>query len=277
MAKTVGLAHGPDADDAFLFCALAKGRVDTKGLKFRFDLQDIETLNLRATEGMHEVTALSFAAYPAVRDRYRLMNCGARVGDGRGPIVVSKRSLTREDLDEVTIAVPGERTTAFLVLRLFSPGIRHRVVPPGRVLDLVADGEVDAGLAVHEEQVTYADRKLRRIVDLGEWWKMETSLPLPLSANAVRRDIESATAWTIAEVMRAAFEHAVAHRAEALKHALTFARGLDRKKAERFVGLYLNNYTVDLGAEGRRAVEKLLYLGQEAGLLPEADPPDFIG
>lgn len=275
MPRTITLAHSPDADDAFMFYALAKGKVDPRGLDFRHELHDIETLNQRASDGVYDVTAVSFAAWPYVRGQYALLDCGASVGDGYGPVVVSRRSLTRADLEEATVAVPGDRTTAFLVLRLFSPGVRHRVVPFDRILDAVSSGRVDAGLVIHEGQLVFAERKLARVVDLGEWWKMGTGLPLPLGGNAVKRSLGPETVRAISAAMRDSFRYALEHRAEALEHALPFARGIDRERADRFIGMYVNDFTMDLGPRGRDGLATLYRCGHDAKLLPDPVVPEF--
>ncbi len=277
MPRTITLAHSPDSDDAFMFYALARGKVDARGLTFRHELADIETLNQKAIEGAFDLTAVSFHAYPRIRERYRLMTCGASVGDGYGPILVSNRSLTRQDLDETTVAVPGELTTAFLVFRLFTPSARWKVMPFDRIQEAVAAGHIDAGLLIHEGQLTYRDQQLHRVQDLGEWWRMETGLPLPLGGNAIRRDLDLATAHACCDVLRDTVQYALDHRKEALDYALEFARGLDRARADRFVGMYVNSYTLELGKRGEDAVALLLKLGHEGGVIAERVEPEFIG
>jgi len=276
MARTITLAHSPDSDDAFMFYALAKGKVDTRGLTFKHVLDDIETLNKKAIEGTYEVTAVSFHAYYKIRDRYRLMTAGASVGDGYGPMIVSRRPLTHQDLDEATVAVPGELTTAFLVFRLYSPGARWKVMPFDKIQEAVAAGHVDAGLLIHEGQLTYREQKLHRVADLGEWWKMETGLPLPLGGNALRRDLDRDTARKCCDVLRDTVQYALDHRREALDYALEFARGMDRKKADRFVGMYVNSYTLELGKRAEDAVALLYRVGRDAGFIPVLVEPEFI-
>jgi 1,4-dihydroxy-6-naphthoate synthase len=271
MARTITLAHSPDSDDAFMFYALAKGKVDTRGLTFKHVLDDIETLNRKAIEGAYEVTAVSFHAYYKIKDRYRLMTAGASVGDGYGPIIVAKRALSRDELDDVTVAVPGELTTAFLVFRLFAPGARWKVMPFDKIQDAVAAGNIDAGLLIHEGQLTYREQKLHRVQDLGEWWKMETGLPLPLGGNALRRDLDRATANKCCDVL-----YALDHRREALDYALEYARGMDRKKADKFVGMYVNGYTLELGKRAEDAVALLFKLGRDSGVIPVKVEPEFI-
>jgi 1,4-dihydroxy-6-naphthoate synthase len=212
-----------------------------------------------------------------VRHNYRLLACGASVGDGYGPIVVSKRPLSVQDLDEVTVAVPGQMTTSFLALKLFSPGARTRIVPFDRIMDEVERGNADAGLVIHEGQLTWSKHQLHRVIDLGEWWTRETGLPLPLGGNGIRRSIDPATAGKIADSFHDSIAYALDHRAEALDHAMRFARGLDRTMADRFVGMYVNDFTLELGKRGEDAVALLLRLGHEAGLIPELVEPEFIG
>lgn len=276
MARTITLAHSPDADDAFMFYALAHGKVDPRGLEFRHVLEDIQTLNEKALRGAYDITALSFHAYYRVRDKYTLMGCGASVGDGYGPLLVSRRPLTRQDLDEATVAVPGELTTAFLVFRLYAPLARWKVMPFDRIQDAVARGDIDAGLLIHEGQLSYRDQKLHRIQDLGEWWKLGTGLPLPLGGNAIRRDLDRSTALACCDVLRDSVRYALEHRKEALEYALRFARGLDLARAERFVGMYVNAFTLELGTRGEDAVAHLFRLGHEAGLIPVRVEPEFI-
>ncbi len=275
--RTITLAHSPDSDDAFMFHALACGKVDTRGLEFRHELADIETLNRRAAEGVYDITAISFHAWPRVRGRYRLMACGSSVGDGYGPIVVSRRPLSRGDLDEATVAVPGEWTTAFLAFRLYAPAARWKVVPFDKIEDAVARGDADAGLLIHEGQLSYADRKLHRVQDLGGWWRLETGLPLPLGGNAIRRDLDRETTLACCDVLRESVRHALEHRREALDYALGFARGMDRARADRFVAMYVNAFTLELGPRGEEAVARLLRLGHEAGVIPELVEPVFVG
>ena len=276
MARTITLAHSPDSDDAFMFYALAKGKIDTRGLTIKHVLDDIETLNRKAIEGTYEVTAVSFHAYYKIKDRYRLMTAGASVGDGYGPMIVSKRALSRDELDDVTVAVPGLLTTAFLAFRLFAPGARWKVMPFDKIQDAVAAGEVDAGLLIHEGQLTYHEQKLHRVQDLGEWWRMETGLPLPLGGNALRRDLDKETARKCCDVLRDTVQYALDHRKEALDYALEFARGMDRKKADKFVGMYVNSYTLELGKRAEDAIALLYKLGKQAGVIPVKVVPEFI-
>jgi len=276
MARTITLAHSPDSDDAFMFYALAKGKIDTRGLTIKHVLDDIETLNKKAIDGVYEITAVSFHAYYKIKDRYRLMTAGASVGDGYGPMIVAKRPFTREDLDDITVAVQGLLTTAFLAFRLFAPNAKWKVMPFDKIQDAVAAGEVDAGLLIHEGQLTYHEQKLHRVQDLGEWWRMETGLPLPLGGNALRRDLDKETARKCCDVLRDTVQYALDHRKEALDYALDYARGMDRKKADKFVGMYVNSYTLELGKRAEDAIALLFKLGKQAGIIPVKVVPEFI-
>jgi 1,4-dihydroxy-6-naphthoate synthase len=274
--RTITLAHSPDSDDAFMFYGLARGKVDSRGFEFKHVLEDIESLNRKAIVGTYDITAVSFHAYYRIRDKYRLMTAGASVGDGYGPLVVSRRPLTRQDLDEATVAVPGELTTAFLVFRLFAPEARWKVMPFDKIQDAVARGDIDAGLLIHEGQLTYRDQKLHRVQDLGEWWRLGTGLPLPLGGNALRRDLDSRTASACCDVLRDTVKYSLDHRKEALDYALEFARGMDRTRADKFVGMYVNSYTLELGKRAEDAVAMLFKLGHEAGIIPVSVEPEFI-
>jgi 1,4-dihydroxy-6-naphthoate synthase len=276
MARTITLAHSPDSDDAFMFYALAKGKVDTRGLTFKHVLEDIETLNKKAIDGVYEITAVSFHAYYRIKDRYRLMTAGASVGDGYGPMIVAKRPFTREDLDEITVAVPGLLTTAFLAFRLFAPNSKWKVMPFDKIQDAVAAGDVDAGLLIHEGQLTYREQKLQKVQDLGEWWRLETGLPLPLGGNALRRDLDKETARKCCDVLHDTVQYALDHRKEALDHALEYARGMDRRKADKFVGMYVNGYTLELGKRCEDALALLYKLGHQSGVIPVKVQPEFI-
>ncbi|HWP99635.1 MAG TPA: MqnA/MqnD/SBP family protein, partial [Vicinamibacterales bacterium] len=243
------VAHSPDADDAFMFYGLASGAVRADGIEIEQVLADIETLNRAAFEGRYELTAVSFHAYAYLVDRYALLPHGASMGDGYGPIVVARREeAARASLAGLTIAVPGELTTAFLVLRLYEPRVRWVVRPFDRIQQEVADGRVDAGLLIHEGQLTYGDDGLVRLVDLGAWWAERTGgLPLPLGANAIRRDVDPETARTAARLLRDSIAYALAHRDEAIRYARRFGRGLDEGRTDRFVGMYVNELTLDYG------------------------------
>lgn len=269
--RVIHLAHSPDADDAFMFWAMAAGKIDTEGRRYVHELADIESLNRRALAGELEVTAVSLHAYAYLADRYALLAHGASIGDRYGPRIVARNPAPadpRAALANRLVAVPGELTTAFLTLRLYQPDARHVVVPFDQIEDFVAAGNADAGLLIHEGQLTYGDRGLHLWADMGEWWYQETRLPLPLGGNVVRRDLGGDLMRAIARDLKASIEYGLAHRAEALRHAQGFSRGLDTKRTDEFVGMYVNAYTVDYGATGRRAVGELLARGRAAGLLP---------
>ncbi|HXF95292.1 MAG TPA: MqnA/MqnD/SBP family protein [Gemmatimonadales bacterium] len=275
----IHVAHSPDPDDAFMFWALATGRVDTEDRRYVHELADIETLNRRALAGELEVTAVSFHAYAYLADRYALLAHGASVGDGYGPRLVSPLPAPadpRSALRGRLVAVPGELTTAFLVLRLYQPEVRHVVVPFDRIEEHVAAGRAEVGLLIHEGQLTYADRGLQLWADLGEWWTRETGLPLPLGGNVVRRDLGDELVRAVARDLRASIACGLAHRAEALAHARQYGRGLDDGRTDQFVGMYVNDYTLDYGERGRRAVRELLDRGQRAGLVPTLRELAFV-
>lgn len=268
------LAHSPDADDAFMFYALAQGLIDTGEYSFTHVLRDIETLNRAALAGTYDISAISFHAYPYVADKYLLLSCGASVGDGYGPLVVVRDDFpATADLPEV--AVPGELTTAYVALQLWRPGTKTRVMPFDRIADAVRAGEVAAGLLIHEGQLTYRRDGLKKVIDLGEWWRDETGLPLPLGGNVLhRRHAERAQA--IARLLREAIACALAHREDGVRYALVYARGLDVADAACFIGMYVNDWTLDLGEAGRGAVETLLARGAAAGLVPACPAIDWV-
>ncbi|MCD4728820.1 MAG: ABC transporter substrate-binding protein [Pirellulales bacterium] len=278
----IRVGHSPDADDAFMFYALAKGKIDTGRYRFEHELVDIETLNRRALDGELELTAVSLHAYAYLNDIYTLCSCGASIGDRYGPMVVARQSMTLGELAEADIAVPGLRTTAFLALRLcLGVDFRHVVVPFDRILDVVAEGEyqgrrIDAGLIIHEGQLTYADQRLQLIVDTGKWWFERTGLPLPLGANAIRRDLGEETIRDVHRLLRESIAYGLEHREEALDYAMSFSRGLDRSMADRFVDMYVNSWTLDFGPVGRRAVARLLAEGHAAGVIPRLVEPEFV-
>lgn len=277
--KQLTLGHSPDPDDAFMFYALAKGKIDTLGWRFEHVLQDIQTLNERALRGELDITAISIHTYPYVADKYALTGCGSSMGDGYGPLVVAREPLELGDLRGKTIAIPGEKTTAFLALNLLlGPGaFRHSVVMFDRILEYVANGKVDAGLVIHEGQLTYRDHELHKVVDLGEWWKRTTDLPLPLGGNCIRRALGPDAMSEITGVLKRSIEYSLAHRDDACRYALQYARDMGRDLADKFVGMYVNRWTVDYGEVGRRAVRELLRRGYEAGLVPDIREIDFVG
>jgi 1,4-dihydroxy-6-naphthoate synthase len=273
----IRLGHSPDPDDAFMFWALTTDLVDTRGFRFEQVLQDIQTLNAWAREGRLDVTAISLATYPLVQDRYALLPHGASIGSGYGPIVVAREPLGVEDLRDREIAVPGALTTAFLTLRFVLGDFRYREVPFEEIPQAVASGACDVGLLIHEGQLTFGDHGLSRVLDLGEWWLLETGLPLPLGVNVARRDLGDDRLEDLCVVLRDAIQCGLDHRAEALEYALQFGRGIDAAVADRFVSMYVNELTQDYGNEGREAVLEFLRRGEAIGAWPEPVRVDFIG
>jgi 1,4-dihydroxy-6-naphthoate synthase len=271
------LAHSPDSDDAFMFYALATKKIRTGDLKFTHILEDIESLNQKALQGTYDITAISFHAYAYVADKYLLLPCGASFGDGYGPIVVARNSLDPKDLKGKRIAVPGKLTTATLTLRLYEPDVETVVTPFDHILDRVVEGEVDAGVVIHEGQLTYANVGLRKILDLGEWWYQQTQLPLPLGGNVILRSLDQPTLRQAAGVIGKSIQYGLAHREEALAYASQFAPALDSASVDRFVSMYVNEWTVDYGPVGRQAVATLLSQASERGLLATKVNPEFIG
>jgi len=278
----IRVGHSPDADDAFMFYALAKNRIDTGRYRFEHELVDIETLNRRAFAAELELTAISIHAYAHLTDRYLLCSCGASMGEGYGPVVVARKRRPVESLRQAAIAVPGKLTTAFLALRLcLGVDFPHCVVPFDQILDAVQAGHyqgnpVDAGLVIHEGQLTYAQQGLELIVDTGQWWLEQTSLPLPLGANAIRKDLGKETIRDVHRLLRQSIEYGLEHREEALGYAMQFGRGLEHCKADQFVEMYVNEWTLDFGQRGREAVARLLALGYEAGAVPKLIVPEFV-
>jgi 1,4-dihydroxy-6-naphthoate synthase len=280
MARAIRVAHSPDSDDAFMFYALAEGKIDTGELRYVHELSDIETLNRRALGGELEVTAVSIHAYAHLWRRYALLSSGSSMGDGYGPRLVSTRPRpgdVRSTLRGRRVAVPGLLTTAYLALKLYQAEIEPVVVPFDRIEDAVHAGEVDVGLLIHEGQLSYSDTGLHLWTDLGAWWLEDTGLPLPLGGNVVRRDLGDQVMAQIARDLRASIEYALAHRAPALAHAKQFNRGIGDERTDTFVGMYVNHWTVDYGPRGRQAVQTLLDRGYEAGLIPERVAVQFIG
>ncbi|MDW8320845.1 MAG: MqnA/MqnD/SBP family protein [Armatimonadota bacterium] len=273
---TVHLAHSPDADDAFMFYALAKELIDTEGLHFEHILRDIQTLNEWAREGRMEVTALSVHAYAYVRDRYAILTSGASMGDGYGPLVVSADLIDPDDLRNMTIAVPGLLTSAYLALKLYLPEARTIVMDFDRILPAVQQKQVIAGLLIHEGQLTHREAGVHSVIDLGAWWKEQTGLPLPLGVNAVRRDLPSEVQQRIARILRRGIEYSLQHRQDALQYALDFGRGIGQEVADRFVGMYVNEWTVDMGDAGKAAIRLFLARGAEAGIIPPVGEVEFI-
>ncbi|MEE9274789.1 MAG: MqnA/MqnD/SBP family protein [bacterium] len=278
MPTTIRLAHSPDSDDAFMFHALANGKLDTGEFEFVHEMHDIETLNQAAFEGRYEVSAVSFHAYCGVADRYAILPHGASFGDGYGPIVVSREPIPPERLGEIEIAVPGLLTTAFLTLRLYLGGAepRHRVVPFDEIMGEVKKGAVPAGLLIHEGQLTYEAEGFRLVADLGAWWKEETGGPLPLGCNVIRKDLGPGVVREVSRLLGESIRYALDNREEALDHAMAYARGLPRETADTFVGMYVNDWTRAYGEAGRAAVRTLLARAGEAGLIPEGMEPEFV-
>jgi 1,4-dihydroxy-6-naphthoate synthase len=275
--RLITVGHSPDPDDAFMFYALAHDKIATGDLTFRHELQDIETLNRRALRGELEVTAISIHAYAFLLDKYALLPSGCSMGDRYGPMVVSKKPLTVGDLAGAHLAVPGTMTTAFLTLRLVLPGgFRHTVVPFDQIIDAVAADKFDAGLIIHEGQLTFQNQGLKLVADLGLWWQEKTGLPLPLGGNVVRRDLGSALMRDISRLLKESIRYGLAHRQEALAYALQYARDMDSALADRFVGMYVNEWTLDYGTRGRAAVARLLDEGHRAGIIPNPVAVEFV-
>lgn len=280
--QLIRVGHSPDPDDAFMFYALAKDKIDTGPYRFEHELVDIETLNRRAFQGELELTAVSLHAYAHLADKYILCACGASMGDNYGPMVVTRGPKSIDDLRPMTIAVPGTLTTAYLALRLcLGADFQHVVVPFDEILDVVEAGEylgetIDAGLIIHEGQLTYGDQGLTLVVDLGKWWREQTGLPLPLGANAVRRDLGETVIRDVHRLLKESIRFGLEHREAALDYALGFGRGLDRAKADRFVGMYVNDWTLDFGPTGREAVRRLLAEGHQQGVIPKLVSPEFV-
>jgi 1,4-dihydroxy-6-naphthoate synthase len=258
-----------------MFYGLATNKVRVPGLRFTHTLGDIETLNRKAMEGVYDVTAISFHAYPYVQDKYALLPSGGSVGDGYGPMIVAARPCSPIDIKRKRIAVPGTLTTAYLVLRLFAPGVETEVVPFDQIIPQVLEGKQEAGLIIHEGQLTYDKSGLHRIVDLGKWWQKITGLPLPLGGNAIRRSLGPQVMSSVASALRDSIQYALDHRDEALTYAMQFARDLDAQMADKFVGMYVNERTLDYGPDGREAVRRLLDMGYKAGIIPQESNVEF--
>ncbi|MGA2991972.1 MAG: MqnA/MqnD/SBP family protein [Candidatus Korobacteraceae bacterium] len=276
--REIKIAHSPDSDDAFMFYGLATNKVRVPGLKFTHTLCDIETLNRKAIdEAYYDVTAISFHAYPYVQEHYALMPSGGSLGEGYGPMIVSPRALRPEDVKGLRIAVPGTLTTAYLLLKLFAPEAETEVVPFDQIIPQVLAGSFEAGLIIHEGQLTYSDSGLNRVLDMGRWWYELTGLPLPLGGNAVKRELGPELMTTVCKALRDSIQHALDHREQALEYALQFARGLDSHTADKFVGMYVNQRTLDYGDDGRAAVAKLLDMGYQRGIIPQPAKLDWAG
>jgi 1,4-dihydroxy-6-naphthoate synthase len=275
-SREIVSAHSPDSDDAFMFYALATKKVRSSKVTFRHVLDDIETLNRRAMEGLYELSAISYHAYPFVADKYVLMSSGSSIGDGYGPMLVAMRPTEPEELAGKRIAVPGKLTTAYLALKLFQPDFEAVVTPFDKILDAVRERSVDAGLIIHEAQLTYDRRGFHRVLDLGRWWKSKHGLPLPLGGNVLLRSLPGEIQSECCRLMRESIQYALDNREEALAYALQFARDMETSLAEKFVGMYVNHYTLDAGDLVRAAVQKLIDLGYEAGLIPQRVAVEFV-
>lgn len=274
--QTVHVAHSPDSDDAFMFYALATNKVGLPGVKFTHVLSDIEDLNRRALQGEFEVTAVSFHAYPYLQDRYRLLNHGGSVGYGYGPMIVAARPMSTEEALSKTIAIAGERTTSALVLRLCEPRVKTQVMAFDQIIPAITEGRAEAGLLIHEGQLTYASAGLHKVLDLGKWWLEQTSLPLPLGGNVVRRDLPGPFAQQLSAVLKASIQYGLDHRDEALAYAHQFARDMDAHLADQFVGMYVNDRTLQYGPDDKRAIAELLGRGHAQGLIPHEPRLDFL-
>ena len=273
----ISIAHSPDSDDAFMFYGLATNKVRVPGYRFSHTLCDIETLNIRAQkEAFFDVTAISFHAYPYLQQNYALMGCGGSVGEGYGPMIVSNKRLTPEELGRIKIAVPGTVTTAYLALKIFNPELRTETVPFDKIIPAIQAGDYEAGLIIHEGQLTYSSSGLYKVLDLGVWWRETTGLVLPLGGNAVRRSLGAESMKIVTKAVRDSIQHALDHREQALEYAMQFARDLDTRLASRFVSMYVNERTLDYGADGREAIHKLLDMGHERGIIPIAPQVDFV-
>ena len=273
--QQIRIGHSPDSDDAFMFYALANGLIPTDGFEIVQVAEDIESLNKRAVNGELEVTAISVHAYAYVANHYALMPCGASIGDKYGPLVVSKEPMQREDLAGKRIAIPGEMTTAYLTLRLCQPDFDPEVVQFDQILPYVQDGNADAGLIIHEGQLTYGRAGLHKVVDLGEWWHEETGLPLPLGANAIRRDLGAEKIRRITSLIKQSIQYSLEHREGGLAYAMNYARGMETELADRFVGMYVNHYTLDYGEKGRAGVRELMDRGYKSGVIPHQVNVEF--
>ena len=274
--ETIRVAHSPDSDDAFMFYALATNKIDTGEFKFIHELRDIETLNQAALEGVYEISAVSIHAYAYLHGDYALLNCGASMGEGYGPKLVCREQQREERLAGKLVAVPGHRTSAYLALKLFEPDCQTVEVPFDRIVEAVQQQKADAGVLIHEGQLSYRESGLRALVDLGAWWKKQTNLPLPLGGNVIRKDLGEEKISRLSALLRKSIRFAIENRQHALDYALQFGRGLDRERADNFVGMYVNERTLDYKDDGRQAVQLFLDRGFEAGLIPERVTVQFV-
>jgi 1,4-dihydroxy-6-naphthoate synthase len=276
--REITIAHSPDSDDAFMFYGLATNKVHVPGLRFTHTLSDIQSLNQTAMEGdgVYDVTAISFHAYPYLQKTYALMTCGGSVGEGYGPMVVAPRAFSEDEIKQKKIAVPGELTTAYLALKLFAPRIETEVVPFDQIIPQVLEGKYEAGLIIHEGQLTYDRSGLYRILDLGKWWLQTTGLPLPLGGNAIRRSLGPELISSVSSALRDSIQYALDHREQALQYAMQFARDLDPRLADRFVGMYVNERTLDYGPDGKEAIRRLLETGYREGIISVEPQVEFV-
>ncbi len=274
--RDISVAHSPDSDDAFMFYGLATNKVRVSGLKFNHTLCDIETLNQKAKEGFYDITAISFHAYPYLQDKYALLASGGSVGEGYGPMIVSSRPITLDEVRKKKIAIPGMLTTAYLTLKLCAPEIETEIVPFDQIIPAIQRGDYEAGLIIHEGQLTYSRDGLHKVLDLGIWWRDLTGLPLPLGGNAIRRDLGRELMSSCGQALKDSIQYGLDHRDEALEYAMQFARDLDPAMANRFVGMYVNERTIDYGTDGREAIEKLLNMGYDAGIITKKPKMDWV-
>lgn len=274
--RTITVAHSPDSDDAFMFYGLATNQVRVPGLEFQHTLCDIETLNRKALDGFYDLTAISFHAYPYLQEKYALLTSGGSVGEDYGPMIVSTRALSLTEVKGRTIAVPGTMTTAYLALKLFAPQVEISVVPFDHIIPRVLAGDFEAGLIIHEGQLTFARSGLHKVLDLGQWWREQTGLPLPLGGNAIKRDLGIDVMRQVASALKQSIQYGLDHRSQALNYAMQFARDLDPDMADRFIGMYVNERTLDYGDDGRAAIAKLLEMGYENGIIPIKPAIEFI-
>jgi len=275
--RTITVAHSPDSDDAFMFYGLATHKLDTGGLRFEHVLEDIQTLNEKAMRGVYDVTAISFHTYAYIADKYALLPHGASIGDNYGPIVMSHEPTKAEDLSSLKVAVPGTLTSAFLALRIFCPDFEYEVVPFDQIIKHVQEGRADAGLLIHEGQLFYQEMGLHKVLDLGEWWHERTDLPLPMGGNAIRRDLGPDLTREVSRYLHESIRYSLDNRADALRYAMQFARDMEPELADRFVGMWVNDLTLDYTERGRVAVQRLLDEGAERGIIPHRVQVEFVG
>jgi 1,4-dihydroxy-6-naphthoate synthase len=276
MKKDIHVAHSPDSDDAFMFYALATRKIDTHDLNYVHTLSDIETLNRKAMKGEYEVSAVSFHAYAYMSDKYALLSCGASMGMNYGPVVISGKPMRAKSLANKVVAIPGTLTSAFLTLRLFEPDVQYKVVPFDKILDEVLKEKYDAGLLIHEGQLTYREMGLHKVIDLGQWWLKQTGLPLPLGGNVIKRDLGVKLMERIALDIRKSIQYGLDHREEAMAYAIQFSRGLDMQRIDRFIGMYVNELTLDYGTEGKQAVRKLFSEAYKKKIIPDRVSVEFV-